>query len=102
MEAIVGVPNLGDMPEPARVVFEALRSDSDEQMILADNLFIEQMPPGAVLRTLARSTRRGAYPQTRPRALAYSSRCACSSARPRASRERTVPIGQPIAAAASS
>ena len=51
-EAIVGVPNLVDMPEPAKLVFEALRSDRGEPMILVDNLFIEQMLPGAVLRQL--------------------------------------------------
>lgn len=52
MEAIVRVPHLADMAEPVRLAFQALRSAAGEQMILQDNLFIEQMLPGAVLRPL--------------------------------------------------
>jgi haloalkane dehalogenase len=55
-EAIVGVPHLEELPEPARLVFEALRSDRGERMILADNLFVEQILPGAVLHPLTAAT----------------------------------------------
>jgi haloalkane dehalogenase len=52
MEAIVRVPRLADMAAPVRLAFQSLRSPAGEQMILQDNLFIEQMLPGAVMRQL--------------------------------------------------
>jgi haloalkane dehalogenase len=54
MEAIVGpIPSWDDWPKAVRPVFEAFRSPAGEKMVLEQNLFIEQVLPGAILRTLA-------------------------------------------------
>ena len=52
MEAIVEERKWTDMPEQGRIIFEALRSEQGEQLILAQNVFIEQMLPRSTLRTL--------------------------------------------------
>lgn len=52
MEAIVEVRRWADMPEQGRTTFQGLRSERGEKMILAQNLFIEQMLPRSTLRTL--------------------------------------------------
>ncbi len=52
MEAIVAVRKWQDMPELGRTTFQALRSERGEDMILAQNLFVEQMLPRSMLRTL--------------------------------------------------
>lgn len=53
MEAIVApVPSWDDWPEAARGIFQGLRSDAGEAMILEKNVFIERILPGSVLRTL--------------------------------------------------
>jgi len=39
-----------DLPEPAHPFFKALRSPAGEKMVLEDNVFIEKVLPGAVLR----------------------------------------------------
>jgi len=52
MEAIVKPVAWEDWPEPVRPVFQALRSPEGEKMILEQNLFVEQILPGAVQREL--------------------------------------------------
>lgn len=53
MEAIVGSRNWTDLPEPVRGVFQALRSDAGERMILEENFFVEQLLPMSMFRKLA-------------------------------------------------
>lgn len=53
MEAIVApIPNWDAFPEGAAATFQAFRSDAGEQMVLTDNVFVEQVLPGAILRDL--------------------------------------------------
>lgn len=52
MEAIVTTLTWEDWPEPARRIFQGLRSPAGEEMILERNLFVENILPGSVLRTL--------------------------------------------------
>ena len=53
MEAIVRPVGWSDWPEAARGMFEGMRSDAGEDMILTKNLFVEAMLPASVLRTLS-------------------------------------------------
>lgn len=53
MESIVMPLGWDDFPESARDVFKALRSPAGEQMVLTDNVFIEQILPGSILRELS-------------------------------------------------
>jgi len=52
MEAIVSPINWDDWPVEARRIFQGLRSESGEEMILEKNLFVERILPGSVLRDL--------------------------------------------------
>src|SRR5713226_2992098 len=52
MEAIVRPRTWNDWPEAARGMFQALRSDAGEQMILEQNFFVEAIVPRSVLRGL--------------------------------------------------
>jgi haloalkane dehalogenase len=52
MEAIVKPGAWSEMPEPARQIFQALRSPAGEQMVLEQNSFIEVNLPNTILRTL--------------------------------------------------
>jgi haloalkane dehalogenase len=52
MEAIVAPVSWSDWPEPARPVFQALRSPAGEDLVLAQNQFVERILPGAVMRPL--------------------------------------------------
>ncbi len=52
MEAIVKPGTWSEMPEPARQLFQALRSKAGEQMILEENRFIEVNLPNTLLRRL--------------------------------------------------
>jgi haloalkane dehalogenase len=52
MEAIVGVRQWEDFPPPARELFQGLRSPLGEQMILEQNVFVEELLPRSILRTL--------------------------------------------------
>jgi haloalkane dehalogenase len=53
MEAIVRpVASWNDWPEAARKIFQALRSPAGEDMILENNLFVETILPGSVVRGL--------------------------------------------------
>jgi len=53
MEAIVGARAWSAFPPPARELFQALRSPLGESMILDQNLFVERLLPGGILRELA-------------------------------------------------
>ena len=54
MEGIVGpVPSWDDFPPPVRPVFEGFRSPAGEEMVLQKNIFVEQVLPGAIMRTLS-------------------------------------------------
>jgi haloalkane dehalogenase len=53
MEAIVGPLTWEGWPPAARGLFEALRSPEGERMILEQNVFVEQILPGGVLRGLS-------------------------------------------------
>jgi haloalkane dehalogenase len=52
MEAIVGVREWADMPQPAQQAFRALRSSQGEELVLTHNFFVEKILPGGVLRAL--------------------------------------------------
>lgn len=52
MEAIVQPVTWEQWPEVARDIFQAFRSPQGEQLCLEQNLFVEAILPGAVMRTL--------------------------------------------------
>jgi len=52
MEAIVAPLTWADWPDNARRAFQGFRSDKGEQMILQDNMFVERVLPGSVIRPL--------------------------------------------------
>ena len=49
METIVAPLTWDDWPEPARRIFQGLRSEAGEEMVLEKNLFVERLLPGSVL-----------------------------------------------------
>ena len=53
MEAIVGGRAWTDLPLPVRGIFQALRTDAGERMVLDENFFVEQLLPMSMLRTLS-------------------------------------------------
>jgi haloalkane dehalogenase len=53
MEGIVMPVTWADWPKAATAVFQGFRSPAGEQMVLEQNVFIEQMLPGSILRPLA-------------------------------------------------
>jgi len=53
MEAIVRPLIWADWPENARRVFQSMRSDAGEDMVLQKNVFVERILPGSILRKLA-------------------------------------------------
>ncbi len=53
MEAIVRSMTMEEWPEAIRGLFQALRSDAGDEMILEKNVFIERILPGSVLRDLS-------------------------------------------------
>lgn len=53
MEAIVRPVSWEEWPEAARDVFEALRSDAGEEMVLEKNLFVEAILPASIMRKLS-------------------------------------------------
>jgi haloalkane dehalogenase len=55
MEAIVGQRAWADFPEPGRSIFKALRSNAGEKLVLEENLFVEKLLPGGVLRPLTQA-----------------------------------------------
>ena len=52
MEAIVMPLEWDEFPEGARGVFEGFRSEAGEDMVLDKNVFVENVLPGSMLRTL--------------------------------------------------
>jgi haloalkane dehalogenase len=52
MEAIVTPLTWDDWPENAQRAFQGFRSNKGEEMILANNMFVERVLPGSVLRKL--------------------------------------------------
>ncbi|HEY1851938.1 MAG TPA: haloalkane dehalogenase [Candidatus Binataceae bacterium] len=53
MEAIVRPVSSAEWPEAARKVFMAMRSPAGEEMVLKNNVFIERILPGSILRKLS-------------------------------------------------
>ena len=52
MEAIVQSLKWEDWPEAARKIFQGMRSEAGDEMVLKKNVFIERILPGSVLRGL--------------------------------------------------
>jgi haloalkane dehalogenase len=52
MEAIVKPLTWDDWPEAARKIFQGMRSDAGEEMVLQKNVFVERILPSSVLRGL--------------------------------------------------
>lgn len=53
METIVSpIPTWDDWPEAARAIFQALRSEAGEEMILEKNVFVERILPASIIRDL--------------------------------------------------
>lgn len=52
MEAIVQPMTWDDWPDGARKIFDGMRSDAGEEMVLTKNVFIERILPASVLRGL--------------------------------------------------
>lgn len=52
MEAIVRPISWSDWPEAARGIFQGFRSDAGEKLVLEQNMFVERVLPGSVLRGL--------------------------------------------------
>jgi haloalkane dehalogenase len=52
MEAIVRPVTLAEWPEAARKVFVGMRSAAGDEMVLKNNVFIERILPGSILRKL--------------------------------------------------
>lgn len=53
MEALVRPLTWNEWPEAARSIFQALRSEAGEEMILRKNVFVELILPASILRTLS-------------------------------------------------
>lgn len=53
MEAIVRPVTWEEWPDAARKVFQGFRSDAGEQMALDNNVFVERVLPGSIMRPLA-------------------------------------------------
>jgi len=52
MEAVVRPVTLAEWPEAARKVFLGMRSPAGDEMVLKNNVFIERILPGSILRKL--------------------------------------------------
>lgn len=52
MEAIVRPVSWEDWPAAARGIFQGMRSDAGEEMVLQKNVFVERILPGSVLRKM--------------------------------------------------
>jgi haloalkane dehalogenase len=52
MEALVRPVTWEEWPEPARGIFQAMRSPAGEELVLAKNVFVERILPRSVLRGL--------------------------------------------------
>lgn len=56
METIVTPVTWEDWPEAARRIFQAMRSDAGEEMVLEKNVFVERILPASVLTPLSAET----------------------------------------------
>ena len=52
MEALVRPVTWAEWPEPARKIFQAMRSPAGDEMVLQKNVFVERILPASVLRGL--------------------------------------------------
>ena len=52
MEAIVRPLTWAQWPEPARAIFQAMRSPAGEEVVLQKNVFVERILPASILRKL--------------------------------------------------
>jgi haloalkane dehalogenase len=53
MEAIVGpIASWEDWPEKPRPIFQAMRSEAGEELVLQKNIFVERILPASIIRTL--------------------------------------------------
>lgn len=53
MEAIVRPVGWSEWPEPARNLFQAMRSDAGEEIVIDKNVFVERILPASILRDLS-------------------------------------------------
>jgi haloalkane dehalogenase len=53
MEAIVRPMTWAEWPQSVKELFQAFRSPAGEEMVLTNNVFVEQVLPGAVIRALS-------------------------------------------------
>ncbi len=53
MEAIVRPVTWDEWPESARGIFQSMRSDAGEEMVLTKNLFVEAILPASIMRKLS-------------------------------------------------
>ncbi len=53
MEAIVRPVTWDEWPESARGIFQSMRSDAGEEMVLTKNLFVEAILPASIIRKLS-------------------------------------------------
>jgi haloalkane dehalogenase len=53
MEAIVRPVTWDDWPEAARAVFQGMRSEAGEDMVLEKNIFVERILPASIIRGLS-------------------------------------------------
>lgn len=53
METLVCPVSWADWPENARGIFQAMRSEAGEEIVLEKNVFVERILPASILRTLA-------------------------------------------------
>ncbi|MGI9309229.1 MAG: haloalkane dehalogenase [Gammaproteobacteria bacterium] len=53
MEAIVQALSWDEWPEASRKLFQGLRSPAGEKLVLEDNIFVERILPGSIMRNLA-------------------------------------------------
>lgn len=56
METIVTPVTWDDWPEASRKIFQAMRSDAGEEIILTKNVFVEKILPGSVLDPISAET----------------------------------------------
>ena len=53
MEAVVRPVSWDEWPDKARDIFQSLRSDAGEEMVLSKNLFVEAILPASIIRKLS-------------------------------------------------
>ncbi|MAA73655.1 MAG: haloalkane dehalogenase [Salinisphaeraceae bacterium] len=53
MEAIVSPVSWAQWPDDARKIFELMRSDAGDELVLEKNIFVDRILPGSILRTLS-------------------------------------------------